>query len=350
MPRPTLKDIAERAGLSPMAVSRALRGTGRESAATCERVRAIAAELGYRPNGMARAMRRGTTGAVGLLRSTDSSVATMSHSFLWLIERELLAHDLHLVMGQVPDQKLTDRNELPRLLREWSVDGLLVSYTSHVPERMLDLLDDLHLPAVWLNAKLPANSVHPDDFDACHAATKRLLAMGHRRLAYLGAAPSPLMHYSVEDRLAGCRKAVGTADAVLTTCFWNKTSDCLGELTALLRTPQRPTALLTYSAYEATVALVAAARLGLDVPRDLSLVTVREESGLLGGVAVTTLQIPDHAMARASVDALLKRIATPTEDRPSVAVPLPVVTDGTCGPPCSPLPPTTQHPIPGVHP
>ena len=118
MARPTLKDIAECTGVTPMTVSRILRGTGRESEATVQRVSAVAAQMGYHPNGLARAMRRGSFNAVGLLRSTDPSAATITHSLLWAIERELLAHDLHLVMGQVPDEKLTDRNAAPRLLRE----------------------------------------------------------------------------------------------------------------------------------------------------------------------------------------------------------------------------------------
>ncbi len=357
MSRPTLKHIADRAGISTMAVSRALRGAGRESPATCARVNAIAAELGYRPNGSARAMRRGSTGAIGLLRSTDSSAATMSHSFLWLLERELGQHDLHLVMGQVPDTQLTDSSALPRLLREWSVDGVFVSYTAHAPERMLELLAELHIPAVWLNAKLASNCVYPDDFGTCRTATERLLTLGHRRIAYLGPALSPRGHYSTVDRFEACRQACARADATFSSLFGEKTTpDPLGQTLELLRRPDRPTAILTYSPYEAATVLVAAARLGLDIPRDVSLVCVREEDTLLGGVAVTSHQILVSRMASAAVDLLLRRIADPLTDLAPVAVPMRTVTDGTCaGAPETPSPashglvpcdPTTTTPTP----
>lgn len=315
-----------------MTVSRILRGTGRESEATCERVRAAAARLGYRPNGLARAMRRGSFGAVGLLRSTNPSAATITHTFLWAIERELLSHDLQLVMGQVPDEKLTDNVAAPRLLREWSVDGLLVNYTSRIPEKMIEVQSRFHLPSVWLNTRLKHNCVYPDDYGALREATTKLLSLGHRRIAYLGV-PLTMEHYSVHDRCEGYRKAMEEAGATPRMIFWTDGNDRLSDLCALLQKPDRPTALVTYSPCEAMVAVVAAARLGLEMPRDLSLIAVRDVLEPMGGVDVTTMLIPDIDMAPLSVNMLRRRIAQPESSETSNAVKF-VEHDGTTsGPP-----------------
>lgn len=317
--RPRLKDISADTGVSIMTVSRILRGTGRESPATCKRVRAAAERLGYRPNGLARAMRRGSFGAVGLLRSTNPSAATITHTFLWAIERELLAHDLQLVMGQVPDQKLTDSEAAPRLLREWSVDGLLVNYTSHIPEKMIEVQSQFHLPAVWLNTRMKHNCVYPDDFRAMQDATTKLLALGHRKIAYLGV-PLKMEHYSVQDRHDGYRKAMEAAGATPRVVLWGEHDDRLPALCAILKKTDRPTALVTYSACEAMVAVVAAARLGLEMPRDLSLIAIRDDLESLGGVDVTTMLIPDVEMAPLAVNMLRRRIASPEIDEPASGV------------------------------
>lgn len=315
-----------------MTVSRILRGTGRESPATCKRVRAAAERLGYRPNGLARAMRRGSFGAVGLLRSTNPSAATITHTFLWAIERELLAHDLQLVMGQVPDQKLTDSEAAPRLLREWSVDGLLVNYTSHIPEKMIEVQTQFHLPAVWLNTRRKHNCVYPDDFRALRDATAKLLAQGHRKITYLGVSLK-MEHYSVHDRHEGYRKAMETAGATPRVVLWDEHDDRLTGLCAILQKPDRPTAFVTYSACEAMVAVVAAARLGLEMPRDLSLIAIRDELTPMGGVDVTTMLIPDIDMASLAVSMLRRRIAMPEIDEPSIGVKFIEHEGATYGPP-----------------
>ena len=330
--RPRLKDISDGTGVSIMTVSRILRGTGRESQATCERVRAEAARLGYRPNGLARAMRRGSFGAIGLLRSTNPSAATITHTFLWAIERELLSHDLQLVMGQVPDKKLTDNVAAPRLLREWSVDGLLVNYTSHIPEKMIEVQSQFHLPSVWLNTRMKHNCVFPDDCRAMRDATAKLLALGHRKIAYLGV-PLKMEHYSVQDRHEGYRKAMEAAGATLRVVLWGEHDDRLTALCAILRKPDRPTALVTYSACEAMVAVVAAARLGLEMPRDLSLIAIRDDLESMGGVDVTTMLIPDIDMASLAVDMLRRRIASPEVDEPASGVKFSEHEGTTCAPP-----------------
>jgi len=336
MPHVTLGQVAEEAGVDIPTASRVLNG----KAATCRisdsRIQAVtetARRLHYKPNGIARAMRRGSFGAVGLLRSTDPSAATITQTLLWAIEHELLAHDLHLVMGQVPDEKLTDRNAAPRLLREWSVDGILVNYTSHAPEKMIELLSEFHLPSVWLNIRLRRNCVYPHDFRAMRDATAKLLALGHRRIVYLGPALTPQAHYSVHDRFEGYQKAMAAAGVPPRVALWERQADRLAALCAMLRQADRPTAIVTHSAREAMVTLLAAARLGLELPRDLSLIAIRDELDPMGGVDVTTMLIPDSDMAPLAVAMLRRRIAEPEIDEPSRCVKFCEHAGATCAPP-----------------
>ena len=88
--------------------------------------------------------------------------------------------DKHLIVGQMDDTQLTTQGQMPKLLRQWAVDGLLVFYTTQFPEQMIDMINNDRIPAVWMNADLTENAVRPDDFDAGFQATQKLIAMGHR--------------------------------------------------------------------------------------------------------------------------------------------------------------------------
>ena len=331
--RATLKDIAAYAGVSPIAVSRVLRGEKHESQETCVKIRAAAEKLGYRPNAMARAVRNGSFGAIGLLRSAEPVAAIITPAMLWALERELLHLDLPLVIGQLPDEKLTNPKMMPRLLREWSVDGLLINYTAHAPEKMISLLSEFHLPSVWLNIRLRYNCVFPEERAAMRATTEKLLSLGHRRIAFLGVPPTPNSHFSVRDRQEEFLRVMSSANATPQLVLCDENADLLQVSGELLKHRDRPTAIITCGRREATVVIVAASRLGLELPRDLSLIVVRDENDLIGGIDVTTSFIPVFGLAACAVSMLLRRIVNPQIEEPAQGVSFHEHVGATCAPP-----------------
>lgn len=336
MPRVTLGQIAQEAGVDIPTASRVLNGkaeTCRISDSRVQAVTAAARRLHYQPNGIARAMRRGSSGAVGLLRSTESSAATMTHAVLWSIEQALLARDVHLVMGQIPDARLVGKGQLPRILREWSVDGLLINYTSHAPQAMIDLLSRPMVPAIWINAKLSANAVHPDDFGATRVATERLLACGHRRIAYLGPPPIADKHYSMLDRRDGylaAMRAASRASVILTSEPDNDYG--ASAVAKVLVGAGRPTAFVTYGPAETLSVIISALMRGLVFPLDLSLIGIQEDQAPIGGIHVTLRGIPGFTMGTEAVNALFRRLANPSKPEPTRALPFCDFEGSTCGP------------------
>src|SRR5205823_14250247 len=185
-------------------------------------------------------------------------------------------------------------------------DGMIVNYTHEIPHAMLNLIHAHHAPAVWLNAKLAEDCVYPDDLGAAHAATKRLIELGHRRIAfvhfvtrYVFSEPfeqaRPKFHYSVADREAGYLSALreaGLKAQFLQNDRYTTDEEQIDVCRSLLRDTNRPTALLLYSEREVSALMCMAAELGLSVARDLSVVVFAAGELFAGGKYISTMQVP----------------------------------------------------------
>ncbi|MDX6567883.1 MAG: LacI family transcriptional regulator, partial [Gaiellales bacterium] len=121
--RPTIKELAEHTGLSPSAVSYALRGL-QVSAETEARVREAADEIGFRSDPIARALRGGATGTVGML--VGSLADFFSQELVAAVQRELRAAERHVLIADA-DGDPAREIELARGLVDRRVDGLIVA-------------------------------------------------------------------------------------------------------------------------------------------------------------------------------------------------------------------------------
>src|SRR5215204_7325048 len=121
--RVTIKDVAAATGLSPAAVSYAMRGL-QTSPETQERVRRAAEELGYTGNAVARALARGSTGLVGVLSGSLEDLS--EQRFVESLGRQLGRHDLHMLVVDARGEPERERM-LARQLADQMVDGLIIS-------------------------------------------------------------------------------------------------------------------------------------------------------------------------------------------------------------------------------
>ncbi len=323
----TASHIAERLGISPMTVSRALTGRGRIAEQTRRRIEQAAREMGYRPSAVARATRSGRTGCVGLLMPTNPHHARFGLGLWTAIHDALAEHDLHLNLSRLPDSKLT-RQTLPKIVRQWLADGLLINYTHHIPAEMTRAIDDYNIPAVWINAKLAADCVYPDDVAAGRLATRHLLERGHQRVGYVRFAGSG--HHSEVDRRAGYEQAMREAGLTpvvteLDTGRYEPEADVahdprLAPALAYLDRDDRPGAVVCYSSYTALPLQHAAALKRIEVPRQLGLVSIDDGPVSECGVPLTAVSLDLERVGRVSVEQLLDRIERPDERTPATAI------------------------------
>lgn len=328
----TIQDVADRCRLSRETVNHILRGRGAKyRPETRERVLAAAGELGYRPNSAARAMRLGSFRSIGLVSASERGVGALDAGLLLGIQGAA-GTDLHISIGQVDDGAFTSPDGLPRIVGEWSCDGLLLNYVAAFPSAVRELLERSGIPAVWLNVRHESDCIHPDDHGAAAEAVRRMAAVGHRRIAYLSCTGGE--HYSRDDRREGYLAAMRTAglQPIVHEQPISGGGAALGAAVGAAL-DGRPSALLCYSAGEAIPAAYAAAVRGLAIPRDLSLVCLGPAGTEGLGIAVAHARPDFHAMGRAAVDLLRRRIARPRASIPTVIHPFTWSEGATLAPP-----------------
>jgi LacI family transcriptional regulator len=314
--------IARQAGVSARTVRRLLNSPLRDTRPSivkrAERVRKLAVSMGYRPNAAAKAVATGRFNAATLLMTTSEGRSHCSAALLHSLHVALAARDMHLNVAWLADERLVRSEELPKALREWMCDGLIINYTHHIPAPLVAAIEHHRLPAVWLNCARGTDCVRPDDVEAGRLATRPLLERGCRRIVFLTVGAN--FHDSVAARRRGYRSAMaaaGLAPEVVNLPLPGNARAGSAEafqaeiLLDWLGSGNPPDGIVTYSAWTAEPLLYAAARLGIDVPRDLAVTTIEDEPAVRLGRPVTTVILDIEVLACSAVDLLLRKIDDP---------------------------------------
>lgn len=324
----TASDIAKHVGLSRQTVAFILGDRPhlfREE--TRQRVFAAAEKLGYRRNAAAVAMGRGRYNAIGLLQATDLHLGAVHSNFLRAVMEETRAAGMHMSMGQVDDAKLTDESAVQALMKEWAVDGLVISYVANYPEQLVEILQRYRLPAIWMNVKRGSDAVYADDYGGARDATEHLLRLGHRDIAYVCHHDGP--HYSSHDRWAAYAdtmraaglqpRRVGRDLSHLPVAAVEAHAIRADELGQLLR-GQRPSAVLLNDEMTAPIFVYLCGLLGIKLGPDLSLVNFTRDSSPVLAQVLTSAVVPTGDLGHATVPMLLRKIADRASDLPSISV------------------------------
>lgn len=316
----SIKDVAEAAGVSHQTASSVLTGKARErriGPGTEQRVRAAAASLGYRPNAASRAMRRGRLGTLAFLRTEFAQRGWYSREFLDGFESAAEERGLRVELARVDTSRLLDGRRLPMALRELSADGVLMNCIVPPPPELRELLVRMAIPAIWTNIDYPYNTIRPDDAAATADATRRVLALGHRRLVFFsqrGLETDPQTHYAASLRRRVVETVAGEAAATVRVITGERSGDRDGrsvDAAAAFLGNNDATAVLCPGSPEALAVILAAQALRIRVPEDLSVVTLGHVDDLDIPQALTGVGIPFELMGRKAVDMLERKIKSP---------------------------------------
>lgn len=332
-----LKDIAERAGVSVMTVSKALRDEPDVSAVTKARIKLLAKEMGYVPDSTAQGLRTRTTKLFGLVipSNTDPLFARI---VLGIEER---AHELGYDVMLMHTLNSTEREDVCiRRLLSRRVDGIFIAPVYRIdPEaRIYQELLARRTPIVLLGP--PARfcsqfaSVQSDDLLGSYAATQHLLSLGHRRIAYFA---GPLAAPWAQERFEGYRRALRESGSDVDDRFVFQAGSSVedGEKAALqmLNEGVHPTAIQAASDMVAVGAGDALLNQGVRIPQNISIIgygnifmseffrvplsTISQPKFRLGTTAVETMM---QLIKEQKVDS--KRLPTELISRASTASPV----------------------------
>ena len=272
--RPSIKDIARIAGVSPSTVSRALADSPRISEATRQRIQAIARELDYTPSLAARALVTGASPILGVVAPSlaDPYIASVMRG----LEEASQQHGYQRLVASSqgdPEQELA----MVQMLSGHNVAGLIV-LSSRVGEGYASLLERLSMPVIFVNSLHVGKQVYnvmTDNEYGGWLATRHLIHQGHARIAYLG---GPVRGRSHAARAAGYRRAIEEAgipfDPALLVPGDGSIQAGRNALHWWLSQPEseRPTAIFCYNDLSALGLLAEAYQQGVVIPDDLSVV------------------------------------------------------------------------------
>lgn len=278
----TLKDIAEKAGVSMMTVSNVINGKhSRVSAATIEKVNSIIKEYNYVPNLSARSLTAKSSHIIGVIVPLDARDTSVSYfdnpyvsSMIGVIERELRDNGYFVMIRAVQSQE-----DLSVLMRNWNVDGVIFLYPrlgDRFEESINAIVEDTHLPVVLFDARTDnpeVINVYSDDRKGCYLSTRYLINRGHKKIAFVANYEgNPLL----TDRFEGYRAAMEESglgcdrDCIFSYSPSYEEGVAAGK--AIAASSLKITGLVT-TADICAIGIMEGARLGgLRIPTDLSVV------------------------------------------------------------------------------
>ncbi len=322
----TIRDVADRAGVSTATVSRVLAGVGHPRPATATAVMHAAEALGYRPSGVARSLRLKRTRTLGLI-VTD----IQNPFFPELVQAADLAargHDYSIILGSAAYDEQRAMHYLD-LMVDRRVDGIIVA-SSQLSDDSRRWLVASPVPAVVVNAEptdLQVNMVISDNIGGARLAARHLVGLGHRRIAYVrGAATFTADVPRIEGFRAACREA-GLSEADTLECRGDGQVEG-GERAAMELLARRDdvTAIACYNDMTAIGVLRALRTAGRRVPTDVSVIGCDDIAAAAWvAPALTTVAQQKAEMGRIAVERLVAMLADPGLAATPEVVRLPMV-------------------------
>jgi LacI family transcriptional regulator len=326
--RPTIRDVAERAGVSIATVSRVLNDRADVSVETRERVREVARSVGYSADPAARALATQRTRLVGVVVGDNAGHRDLSLVFfgkvLAAISRRL-AHAEYEALLQAIDGGLQHRFDAAILI---GLDG---------DDPLVAELSDRDIPLVGVDVRISGGRsafVGSDHADGVRLALAHLYALGHRRIAHLAGAANTL---AGADRIAAFRRETDRLGLALSDEYVREgdfsSASGYRETCSVLALPERPTAIVAASDLMALAALQAIRDVGLEPATDVAIVGFDDlEAAALAHPPLTTIRQDRQELGTVAAERAIELIEDPEASPPATVLPVELVVRASSAP------------------
>src|SRR5918993_5690090 len=318
----TLQDVAREAGVSKATAARVLGGYGPTSPTVKEKVLAAAQDLGYQANELARSMTTGRSGTIGVI------VGDVENPYFGQAVRGIsdvaTAAGFDVILANSGEDLEKERAAV-RVFLGKRVDGLIITPARITDSEHLEEVQQSGRPLVLLDRYIPSldvDTVITDDRAAASAATRILLAAGHRRIGYVSATDSDEPEYkgphqihlsTVLDRIEGFLDAATNAGIRGSEGYIRlgvkRSGTARKIISDLLSLPAPPTAILASDNVVALEVFKTVRALGLSIPDDLSLIAFHDADWTsVTSPPITVVAQPSFELGMESAKVLIKRV------------------------------------------
>ncbi|MDA1477389.1 substrate-binding domain-containing protein [Bacillus changyiensis] len=308
----TMRDIAEKLGVSSVTVSKALNDKEGVSAELKVKIKQAAEEMGYRFNTLARSMKDGRSYNIGVV--IPERFTGMVQSF-YLNVYQSLSKSLEKkgYYGILQILSLYDEKAVtpPRIYLEHKVDGLII--LGQISKEYIDMLNSVNIPVVCMDfydEHANMDAVITDNFYGAYDITNYLLSKGHRQIGYVG---NLYATSSIQDRYLGYYKSLLEHRIQLNQAFVLNDRDEEGKLIDINLPEQMPSAFVCNNDQVARLLINKLNSLGYLVPEDVSVVGFDNDVyATIGSPGLTTVAVNVEEMAMTAAQFMYEKLNDPT--------------------------------------
>lgn len=333
--RPTIRDVAQKAGVGVGTVSRVLNDSPLVSEATRQRVTEAIEALSFRPSSVARQLSTGGRSlAVGVVAPFFTRPAFVGR--LQGIEAAFIQSDYDLILYNVETPEQRDE-VFHRIPRDHRVDGL-IAIALRPTDHQIDVFKRAEIPLVLLDTHHPALcSIRIDDEDGARQATGHLADLGHTRIAYVSDRLDGHFGFQASRRRYDGYRAVLAERGIPFREGYHQQGD-FGRHTAhrladeLMTLPEPPTAIFAASDTQALGVMEAIRQRGLRIPEDISVVGY-DDIEIAAYIGLTTIHQPFYQSGVESADTLSSLLTKNGEPNPLTTLPVELIVRHTTAAP-----------------
>ena len=313
----TIEDVANASGVSRQTVSRVINRGPNVKPSVRDRVEAAIEKLGYVPNLSARRMGGGRSFLILAINDRQRTIENWKagHGNDWVDQMlyggmtECERHGYHLVFELVDTDSADSVRQFTTALSSLRPDGVILTPPHSDNPDLVAILAERNIPCARVGHSESTENVdvHMDEEGAARAATGHLIALGHRRIAFIAGAPN---YGNSARRVSGFFQALETAGLDKTAGMvangdfhFDTAAEVIEPLLALA---ERPTAIIADNDAMAFAALHVADRRGLNVPSDLSIISFEDTPGVRFSVPpLTAIRQPTATMIGKACEKLI---------------------------------------------
>lgn len=304
----TMRDIADKLGISVVTVSKALSDKEGVSEDLKLRIKELASDMGYRLNVMAKAMKEGYTYNIGVVIA--ERFTGVLHSFYQQFHQQIVksleeyhySAILHILSSEDEEQLV-----MPWIYQEKKVDGFII--LGHIHKDYIEMLLRANIPVVFLDFYTDherMDTVNTDNFYAMYEMTNYLINSGHRKIAFVGNRYSTS---SIQDRFLGYYKSLLEHHIILDEQFIINDRDDKGRFIDILLPDDMPTAFVCNCDRIAYELMLVLKQNGYKVPDDCSVVGFDNDIfSTLCEPKLTTVEVNMPEMARVAAKVMMKKV------------------------------------------
>lgn len=324
----TLKDVAEKAGVSRSAVSRTFTNGASVSDSMRLKVEKAATELGYTPNALASSLTTGRTRLIGLVSNNFHNPIFLE--VFDLFTRGLQDRGLRPLLVNLSDE--TDPANSVSMLRQYSVDGVVVASSTLTPE-FSQAFKNAHIPVVHSFGRHSSSpQVHVvgiDNVECGRMAARELLDRGYKRVGFLG---GPEAATSTQDRIAGFLSELATNRRTKVSHSYAEAYSFEAGRKEMIRLLKGKPAEAYFCGDDVLSigALSAVQDAGLSVPADIGLIGLNDmEMAGWENINLTTIRQPVRQIISSSIELIVAMLDDPDRYPEARLFPSVVVERGT---------------------